>query len=450
MLTSWFFYAWWDPRLLVLLLTSISINYFSGLSIDRSNTQKQRKKYMLLGVVSSLALLGFFKYFNFFIDSAQSISQLIGLNFSGPALQIILPIGISFYTFLGLSYIIDLYLEKIPVCRNFVTYALYISYFPLLISGPIVSPAKMIPSIENKRTVNLGWIREGLLLILIGLFKKIGVADALSPQIDVAFQNSAVVGGKDLLYSLYLFSIQIYCDFSGYSDIARGVSKLLGIDLIINFNQPYFSHSITEFWRRWHISLSTWFRNYLFYPLEFSRKRQKLLRQESNLLIVFLLTGLWHGANWTFVIWGTLHGIYLIIEKWFANFSKKKFHVKLPTWLQIPINGLRIVLTFNIVAFTWIFFKADNFKNAWSYLTGIFTWRTKGSITTFTENNILQSSILLFVLILIDIFQAHAKDHTVMLKWPWLVRGIAYTVLLIILFVFGGLDVQAPFIYFQF
>jgi len=175
-----------------------------------------------------------------------------------------------------------------------------------------------------------------------------------------------------------------------------------------------------------------------------------LLRQESNLLIVFLLTGLWHGANWTFVIWGTLHGIYLIIEKWFANFSKKKFHVKLPTWLQIPINGLRIVLTFNIVAFTWIFFKADNFKNAWSYLTGIFTWRTKGSITTFTENNILQSSILLFVLILIDIFQAHAKDHTVMLKWPWLVRGIAYTVLLIILFVFGGLDVQAPFIYFQF
>lgn len=447
---SWFFYAWWDARLLVLLLGSILLNYWIGLKISGANQERQRKRYLWLGVGLSLAILGFFKYHNFFIDSAQTLGHLLGWEFSIPVLKIALPIGISFYTFLGLSYLIDVYYEKIPVCQNFVTFGLFISYFPLLVSGPIVSPAKMIPAIESKRDVNWKWLREGSFLILLGLFKKVGVADALSPYVGSAFQNAGLLSGKELLLSIYLFAVQIYCDFSGYSDMARGVSKLFGIDLMINFNQPYFSQSITEFWRRWHISLSTWFRNYVFIPLEFARKRQKFLRQESNMLIVFLLTGLWHGANWTFVIWGGLHGMYLCIEKWFTSFTKKKIHWTPPAGLAKLFSLFRIFLTFNLVSFTWIFFRSDNLNAAWNYLSGIFTWRAKGQVEFLSGNDLLRCAVLTLALFVIDFFQARTRDHTAMLQWPWLARSILYAGLLVLILVLGGLDAQAPFIYFQF
>lgn len=446
---SWVFYAWWDEKLLFLLLGSIALNYLTGLGIANTPNEKRQKTYLTLGILANLVTLGFFKYFNFFIESAQQLSHLLGWQWSLPFLQVVLPIGISFYTFLGISYIVDVYNGKIPVRKDFFTFSLFISYFPLLVSGPIVSPAKMLPALEKKRQVNLDWIRQALFLMLLGFFKKVGIADAIAPQVNTAFANVNALAAQDLLFAMYLFAIQIYCDFSGYTDIARGVSKLFGIDLMLNFNQPYLSTSITDFWRRWHISLSAWFRNYVFLPLEFSRKRQKVLRQETNILIVFLLTGLWHGANWTFVAWGGTHGLFLSLEKW-ANDLGKKMNLKLPQWTENIIQPIQILFTFNLVSLTWIFFRASNFSTAWNYLVNLFTWKTSSTVDILTANNLIRFSLLGVVLFAVEILQWQAKDHTVILRWPWPVRSLFYALLIVLILVLGGLDAQAPFIYFQF
>jgi D-alanyl-lipoteichoic acid acyltransferase DltB (MBOAT superfamily) len=316
------FYGWWDSRFLLLLAFSTTVDYYCALKIAETDVESTRKKYILVSLISNLGILGFFKYFNFFVSSAHDALQTVGWNVSTPVLQIILPLGISFYTFQAISYTIDVYRRTIGPSRDFVAFALSVCYFPHLVAGPIQRASFLLPQLERDRRVRWVQIREGAGLIVYGLFKKVGVADAIAPLVDLRFASPGLYGWTDLLFAVYLFAIQIYCDFSGYSDIARGTSKLFGIELMLNFDHPYFSTSITEFWRRWHISLSTWLREYLYIPL--GGNRHGVRRTYRNLLLTMLLGGLWHGANWTFVVWGGLHGLYLSIHKMLLDTAARK------------------------------------------------------------------------------------------------------------------------------
>jgi alginate O-acetyltransferase complex protein AlgI len=442
LLASCIFYGWWDYRFLALLAVAAFTDFFAALLIERTDSPRRRKLYLLASLTMNLGTLAFFKYFNFFLDSAYAGLAALGLEPARAALDIVLPVGISFYTFQALSYTIDVYKGELRACHDPITYGLYITYFPQLVAGPIERATALMPQLTSPRRVGWRDLREGALLCLIGYFKKVGVADALAPLVDVRFQNASAAGGLDLLIGLYLFSFQIYCDFSGYSDIARGVSRFFGIRLMENFRQPYFSRSITEFWRRWHISLSTWLRDYLYITLGGNRGgRAKTYR---NLMLTMLLGGLWHGASWNFVIWGGLHGLYLAIHKIMLERRGETKPVGKEPWL---LSLGKMVLTFHLVALTWIFFRAGSFAIAWSYLSRILTW---GSPTAyfFTWYD-LWAGVLVLALLGLDLFHER-RSQAGLLALPWVVRGLCYAALVTLILVFGGLDAEVPFIYFQF
>ena len=293
---SYIFYSWWDWRFTVLLVISTIVDFYLGIAIHQAEEPRHRRRLLVISCIVNFGMLGFFKYFNFFSDSAAHLLQSLGLHAHPIVLQIILPAGISFYTFQTMNYVIDIYRREMQPTRNILTYATFVSYFPHLVAGPIIRAELLLPQLENERVVDNQKFRGGCLLILIGLFKKVVIADSLAPDVTPYFTHPATYSSLVLLKGLYYFSLQIYCDFSGYTDIARGTSRLLGIELPENFNQPYLSQTITEFWRRWHISLSSWLRDYLYIPLGGNRRGR--LRTYGNLMLTMVLGGLWHGANW--------------------------------------------------------------------------------------------------------------------------------------------------------
>ena len=468
LVASWFFYGWWDYRFLFLLATSTVVDYFCGRGIHLAESKKTRRTLLMCSLISNLSILGFFKYFNFFVDSAAEFLSLFGFEPSMVVLQILLPMGISFYTFQTMAYTIDIYRKQQEPAASFITFALYVSYFPQLVAGPIERASRLLPQLENKRVVESSKISEGLILILLGFFKKVAVADVVAPVVNQIFNDPSEYSAIVRIVGVYLFAIQIYCDFSGYTDIARGTSRLLGIDLMVNFNHPYFSTSITEFWRRWHISLSTWLRDYLYIPL--GGNRHGRLNTYRNLMITMLLGGLWHGASWNFVIWGALHGMYLSVHKLSKSAKESLTKLRSLTHLRkqvssaIPVhasgmndNFFRLkmghiaggLFTFHLVCLAWILFRADDFTTSVAYLSGILDFGSL-SINGLDVWAILRIVPPVLVLLFVEIAQYRKGDHTFFRNLSvWKQVGI-YVILLLCIFIFGAFDEEVPFIYFQF
>lgn len=444
LVSSYFFYSCWNWHFLFLLFFSTLLDYFSGIQIEKSNSSGKRKFWFWLSIIINLGFLGVFKYFNFFADSLKELISVLGFQVNIWSLKVILPIGISFYTFHGLSYIIDIYKKRISAEKNFVDYAVFVSFFPLLVAGPIERATHLLPQIKKKRTFNYEQAVDGLRQILWGLFKKIVIADNCAVYANMIFNNSEDYSGSTLAMGAVFFAFQIYGDFSGYSDIALGASRLFGIELLQNFSFPYFSRDIAEFWRRWHISLTSWFKDYLYIPLGGSKGTKWI--QVRNTFIVFLVSGFWHGANWTFIIWGLLNAIYFLP---LLIFNKNRSHLKIvahDSYLPSLKEFFLIGITFSLTVFAWIFFRASNLRHAMQYISGIFS----GSFFSIPE--IRPKDILMLILVFMTIEWLGRRNKYAIEKMGFqcksFFRWSFYIILLIVIFVFGTQEQE--FIYFQF
>jgi alginate O-acetyltransferase complex protein AlgI len=441
LVASYFFYACWDWRFLFLLLFSTALDYFTGFRISRTANQRHRKYWLSASVCINLGFLGVFKYYNFFADSFTALFNSVGIQAHATTLQVVLPVGISFYTFHGLSYVFDIYNKKISPCRHPVNYALFVSFFPLLVAGPIERATHLLPQIEQRRQFSYEKAVSGLRQILWGLVKKMVIADSCAGYVNQIFNDAGSYSGSTLVLGAILFAFQIYGDFSGYSDIALGTARLLGIELLRNFNYPYFAKNIMDFWRRWHISLSSWFRDYLYIPLGGNRKGK--WARIRNTATVFIVSGFWHGANWTFLAWGTLHASYFIISGWFIKEpigdTKGKVSAAITSVIQI-------VFTFCLTTFAWIFFRATDISGAIRYIKGIF------NISLFSIPTVLPYSVLGAIVVFIT-FEWVGRNNVFAIekvgaRWPRLVRWGFYYLLIATLLLAAGKGQQ--FIYFQF
>ncbi|WES95752.1 MBOAT family protein [Chryseobacterium arthrosphaerae] len=444
LLASYYFYACWDWRFLFLLMFSTLLDYCTGLKMQEAENQKGKRFWFWLSITINLGFLGVFKYYNFFAQSfAEAISH-VGLQVNPWTLQVILPVGISFYTFHGLSYVIDVYKDRIRAESNFVDYAVFVSFFPLLVAGPIERATHLLPQIKQRRTFNYTQAVDGLRQILWGLFKKIVIADNCAEFANQIFNSSADQSGSTLALGAVLFAFQIYGDFSGYSDIAIGTARLFGIDLLRNFAFPYFSRDIAEFWRRWHISLSSWFKDYLYIPLGGSKGGNWM--RIRNTFIIFIVSGFWHGANWTFIVWGALNALFImpsIIMKTNRNHLETVAQGNiLPTVKEF----FQMTLTFSLAVLAWIFFRAENISHAFSYISGIFS-RSLFSIPTITPRLLM----LLIIIFMVIEWLGREQQYAIAklgLQWKSPVRYAMYYAIIIAIFWFAGKDQQ--FIYFQF
>ena len=437
---SLFFYAAWDYRFLILIILSISIDYYLGIAIYSSHRTITRKVFLGLSILINFGLLFIFKYFNFFIESFGVFISSFGYNTNFKSLNIILPVGISFYTFQTVSYSIDVYKAKIKPTTDWILFASYVSFFPQLVAGPIERANRILPQLSNKRELEKNQVNDGLRKIFIGFFKKVVIADSLAPMVEYSFNNYQDLSSFALFLGVLYFTFQIYCDFSGYSDIAIGISKLFGIDLMENFNYPYFAKNIGDFWKRWHISLTTWFRDYLYVPLGGSRG--SLLSSLRNVTIVFLLSGFWHGANWTFIFWGFIHVICYI-----PFFLRKKYPSdKFLTFFTIKNQILARLTTFTFVMLSWIFFRSDTIGSAINYVIKLFSF--KGNQNTFLNpsNNLDATFYIIYIVIfvLIDFYFFNEKRESD------LQRRLINTSLLAIILFFVQINQSESFIYFQF
>lgn len=457
LVASYVFYGWWDWRFLLMLALLSLANYFIGIWIEENGTAKKNKIWLFTGLIINIGVLGVFKYYDFFIDSFIDLVSMIGYDLQRSTTKIILPVGISFYVFLSLSYIIDIYKKSLHASRNVVEVLLTLSFFPIILAGPIQRPVSLLPQITKKREFNYDQAIDSLKRIVWGLFAKIVIADILVPVVDDIFSNYSEYSGSTLLLGAVFFTIQIYADFSGYSNIAIGIAKLLGFNLIQNFSYPYFARDITEFWKRWHISLITWFRDYVFLPLSFTIswriRGEKVLLIKTDLfiyciasIVVWLLTGLWHGANFTYIIWGMIHGFFLILYKWQIKPRRKIFKRIGISNKNYAVVIVEAFLTFIIVLMAWIFFRASNLHEAVLFLNGIF------SKSLFTIPSILPKTTLLVVCIFFSIewFGRSNKYAIEQIGWNWKrpYRIAFYYFLVATIFYFGGKEQQ--FIYFQF
>jgi D-alanyl-lipoteichoic acid acyltransferase DltB (MBOAT superfamily) len=439
---SYYFYGSWDWRFLGLLLASTIVDYFCATYIDRRDDPRQRKTALVVSLGFNLSMLGFFKYFNFFSDNLQTLLHPFGFRADYATLHIVLPIGISFYTFITMSYVIDVYRRDIKPCRNLPDFALFVAYFPHLVAGPILRAAWLLPKIVNPRTIRADQIRDGLWLILWGFFKKVFVADNLAHVADGVFNQGGSVSGAQVLLGVYAFAFQIYGDFSGYSDIARGTSLLMGIELNLNFRFPYFVRSAPEFWRHWHISLSTWLRDYLYIPLGGSRGSSA--KTKRNLALTMVLGGLWHGAAWTYILWGCYQGALLMAfragQEWLAR--------KPQSWLDATwAKGLGIIAMFHLTCYGWLVFRA---KSVSQIVTMTARLGSGYDLTSpRTVSYALQLAFFAGPLFLLHAYEAWQDDLMVVLKLPAFVR---YTLCALVFYMtvlwgeFGG----AQFIYFRF
>jgi D-alanyl-lipoteichoic acid acyltransferase DltB (MBOAT superfamily) len=369
LLASYLFYGWWDWRFLGLIALTTTVDYFSALAMAACADAAKRKRFLLASACSNLVILGFFKYFNFFVSSANDAAALFGWHLSPWTLRVVLPVGISFYTFQSLSYVADVYRDRLAAERDWLRYAAYLAFFPQLVAGPIERASHLLPQFGLEHAFDGKRALSGLQLAVWGFAKKVVVADSLAPLVEARFGAPLVHGALDLWLGLYFYAFQIYCDFSGYSDIARGVARMLGFDLMVNFDRPYFSRSLREFWTRWHVSLSGWLRDYLYIPL--GGGRGKAWSRLRALMLTMLLGGLWHGAAWTFVFWGFFHGTGLLAER--AAGWKAESRSPAAQWLA------RAVI-FHFVCLGWLFFRAPGFDAAMDYWQGLWRWADAGAL----------------------------------------------------------------------
>jgi alginate O-acetyltransferase complex protein AlgI len=448
LVSSYFFYACWDWRFMFLLIFSTVLDYYTGIKIFEASSKRNKLFWLWLSIGINLGFLGVFKYYNFFAASFADGLSLLGFKANLSTLQVILPVGISFYTFHGLSYVIDLYKNRIQPERDFINYSVFVSFFPLLVAGPIERATHLLPQILKKREFNYANAVDGMRQILWGLFKKIVIADNCAEYANAIFSNSDDSSGSTLVLGALFFTFQIYCDFSGYSDIALGTARLFGMELLRNFAFPYFSRDIAEFWRRWHISLSSWFRDYLYIPLGGSHGGTWM--KVRNTFIIFIVSGFWHGANWTFIVWGALNAIYFL-PVLLTNNNRNNLQIvaqgkSFPTIKEF----LYMLATFSLTVFAWIFFRANNIEHALSYISGIFS-PSLFSKPDFPGMNEAYTTLLLvgaFLLIeWIGREGQYALSH-LGTKWYKPVRWAMYYVIIISIFYFGGKEQQ--FIYFQF
>ena len=375
LIASYFFYMCYQPTLVVLILATTFVSWISSNIIERTENKRTRRLALVLTLVTSLGVLFFFKYFNFLLGSVTGLIELFGTTPSPIELNLILPVGISFYTFQTLSYVIDVYRGEVKTEKNFFFYALFVSFFPQLVAGPIERPSNLIPQLKEPKKFNSQDALKGAKHMAVGFFKKIVVADLISAYVNAVYNNPDSATGAGVLIATVLFAVQIYCDFSGYTDIAIGCSRIMGIRLMKNFDHPYTARSIKEFWGRWHISLSTWFRDYLYIPLGGNRVSKP--RYLMNIMIVFLVSGLWHGAAWTFVIWGALHGFYQIVGNLTASPRARLIKKLGLSESSLAVRIVRTINTFILVSFAWIFFRANSLSDAFSLIGKLFSsWST--------------------------------------------------------------------------
>lgn len=443
LISSLFFYMCWRWQYIFLLFFPATIDFFVAKALEDSDNQKRRKLLLLLSVVTNLGLLFYFKYFNFFIGSINSASALMNIPFFLNSAKILLPVGISFYTFQSISYTVEVFRKNIQAERNFGKFALFVSFFPQLVAGPINRPQILLPQLQNLQPLKSDNFIKGGRLILWGLFKKIVVADRLAFFVNIVYNSPESYHGLATILATVFFAFQIYCDFSGYSDIAIGVAKTMGVDLVKNFNKPYYSHSIKEFWSKWHISLSTWFRDYLYIPL--GGNKVPVGRWVLNLFLTFLVSGIWHGASFNFVIWGAIHGVLIVLES--LNSKYKFLPFKLPGFISS-------IWTFSIVCFAWIFFRANTVHDSFTIIKNIFDFNHSfvSEIKQMTGADMYNFAVGIPLILLLIIFekgwelsfvQTYFNNYRVF-------RFTCYISLIVLIALFGVLVSQSSFIYFQF
>jgi len=454
LLVSCYFYMIFVPVYILILFLLICIDYVMGRLIERGRGT-QRKIYLLVSIVSTCAILFVFKYFNFFNANLSHLALFLHWNYSIKDLSLILPLGLSFHTFQSLGYCIDVYRGQWKAEKNFIVYALYVMFFPQLVSGPIERAGHLLPQLHAKHDFNYQRVVDGLKLIMWGFFQKVVIADRLSLSVNQIYGHLPQYQGLSLLVATVFFAFQIFCDFSGYSDIAIGSAKIFGFDLVRNFNQPYFAVSIVEFWRRWHISLSTWFRDYVYIPL--GGNRTSKLRWTFSIVITFLISGLWHGANWTFLGWGALHGFYYLFSKW-----TKGVREHFVRWIRLDRHVIfhqfvKTLITFCLVCFAWIFFRANNFQDVIYIITHLTAgWGYLGMSKPEFAGSILLIMFLLSIHTLEHNLSARIASQSSMgntiyaiSQKPVIFRWAVYVLMTLAIFNFGVME-NIPFIYFQF
>ncbi len=444
---SYIFYGWWDWRFLILIIISSTTDYLIGKQLFKQALETKRKQLLFISIFINIGMLFFFKYFNFFIDSFETLLGFSSNQNQWNALNIILPVGISFYTFQTLSYTIDIYNRKTAPTTSVLTFFTFVAFFPQLVAGPIERAKRLIPQFEKKSKFSYDQATSGLKLILYGLFKKMVIADQLATLVNAVYSSPQNFGSFELILATLFFGFQIYCDFSGYSDIAIGTARLFGIELMINFRTPYFASSISDFWHRWHISLSTWFRDYIYIPL--GGNRGNSFQWTRNILITFIISGLWHGANFTFLIWGGIHGILYVLEKFISPVLK--FSKKLKTFLGLGF-------TFIVVNLSWIFFRAETWEKAKFIFKKIVffnsesianLWELLRNAEGFTE----AGRMLFYIFPLFILVEILIKEETfaeLFCHTKRIYRWSIYFVLVVIILFFGVLNAAPEFIYFQF
>ncbi|OQY39506.1 MAG: membrane-bound O-acyltransferase family protein [Candidatus Cloacimonetes bacterium 4572_65] len=442
---SYYFYMCWKIEYIILILFSTIIDYYCSLKMDSKEHKRDKKKYLIISLITNLGILFLFKYFNFFGETTNLILQKFNIFYNVPRFNLLLPVGISFYTFQTLSYSIDVYKGKQKAEKHFGIFALYVSFFPQLVAGPIERSTHLLPQFKRETKFEYNNVRRGLLLILAGLFKKVVIADNISNYVDPVYNSVGLVQGFPLILATLFFGIQIYCDFSGYSDIAIGVAKILGYDLMKNFNLPYFSKSIKEFWGRWHISLSTWFRDYVY--LELGGNRTTTMLWIRNIAAVFILSGLWHGANLTFIVWGVLHFLFYLFSHFLKPIRQKSFNVFkkfTPMWL---ISFYRVLFTYISVHIAWVFFRANSLNDAIYIIKNMFP------VTNFNLNT--QSTavfaVYCFLILILFIFMIIREKLDIIAfldRCPLVVRWSFYLIAPLFIIIFQGS--ASNFIYFQF
>ena len=448
-IASYVFYGWWDWRFLALILMSTLIDFFVGLKLKEEENYKKRKILLWISILANLGILGFFKYFNFFIENFTEAFCFFGANIQPNTLNIILPVGISFYTFQTLSYTIDVYKNKLKPTEDFISFSAFVCFFPQLVAGPIERATNLLPQFYKKRTFVYANAVDGMRQILWGLIKKVVIADNCAVYVNLFFNNSADYSGSTLFLGALFFTFQIYGDFSGYSDIAIGTSRLFGFDLMKNFSFPYFSRDIAEFWRRWHISLSTWFRDYVYIPLGGSKGGTWM--KIRNTFIIFIVSGFWHGANWTFIIWGFLNAFYFLP---LLLSNKNRVHLDVASkgsYFPTIKDFLKISLTFALTVFAWIFFRAENVAIAFEIINKIFS-PSFLTIPSFEGKRLALVTCILITLFMIAEWLGRDKNYASEnwgINWKRPYRWGMYGRLLFIIFQFMETD-KSPFIYFQF
>lgn len=475
---SCYFYMTFIPKYILILAITITIDYFAGLGFEKFKGRK-RKWLLVLSILSNIGMLGFFKYFNFANENLASLANFIGWNYPLNSLEIILPIGLSFHTFQSLSYTIEVFRGRQKVERHFGYLATYVMFYPQLVAGPIERPQNILHQLHSEQNFDYQRITDGLKWMAWGMFKKVVIADRMAILVDPAYSSPTDYSGPALVFATLAFAIQIYCDFSGYSDIALGSAQVMGIKLMKNFDHPYFSKSISEFWRRWHISLSTWFRDYLYIPLGGNQVAKS--RWVFNLFITFLISGLWHGANWTFVIWGALHGLYVVFFGLTGKLWRQVSSALRVDRFQKLANAFSTLVTFTLVTYAWIFFRANNLSDALYITKGLFSgWENYLSqskiilseglratqfdaalnsifsifspLTSEPRSFIVITFLALCVLITIEIKQFRGDFLQDLNLQPTYIRWVLYSLIITITLMFGTAytGAQRPFIYFQF